>query len=53
MELAVDFTIRQLLLHVQCVSELEAPGNSGVSSSETLVWVPNNKLCARLRLVGD
>ena len=53
MELAVGVTIRQLLIHLFCTSEFEAPGNSGVSPSEALLWVSNDKLCARLRMVGD
>ena len=52
-KLAVGVTLRQLFLHVQCVSEFETPGNSGVSSSEALFYVHNDKLCAKLRLVGD
>ena len=53
MELAVGVTIRQLFLHVQCAKEFEAPGNLSVSPSETFRWVPNDKLCARLRLFDD
>ena len=53
MEFAVGVTIRQLLIHLHCTSEFEAPGNSGVSPNEPLLWVPNDKLCARLRMVGD
>ena len=53
MELTVGVTIRQIVLHVQCASEFEAPGKSGMSPSEARFWVPNDKLCARLRLVGD
>ena len=52
MERAVDVTIWQLLMHAQCASEFKAPGNSGVSLSEALFWLPNDKLCARLRLGG-
>ena len=53
MKLAVGVTIRQLFINLYCASEFEAPGNSVVSPSEALLWVPNDKLCARLRLVGD
>ena len=53
MELAVGITIWQLLIHLYCASEFEAPGNSGVFPSEALLWVPNDQLSARLRLVGD
>ena len=52
MELAIGVTIRQLLLHLNCSSEFEAPGNAGVSAGELLLGVPNDKLRARLWLVG-
>ena len=52
MELAVSVTIRQLLLHLHCASEFEAPGDTGVSSGESLLGVPNDKLRARFWLVG-
>ena len=47
MELAVGVTIRQLLFNLHCSSELEAPGDAGVSSGELLLGVPNDKLRAR------
>ena len=53
MELAVGVTIRQLFLHVHLASKFEAFCNSGVFLSEPLLWVPNDELCARLRMVGD
>ena len=52
MELAIGVTIRQLLLHLNCASEFEAPGDAGVSAGESLLGVPNDKLRARLWLVG-
>ena len=51
MELAIGVTIRQLLLHLNCASEFEAPGDAGVSEGESLLGVPNNQLRARLWLV--
>ena len=52
MELASGVTIRQLLLHLNCASEFEAPGDAGVSAGESLLGVQNDKLRARLLLVG-
>ena len=52
MELAVGVTIRQLLLHVQCAIEFEAPGNSGVFPGESLLATLDDELRAWLRLVG-
>ena len=52
MELVIGVTIRQLLLHLNCASEFEAPGDAGVSANESLVAMPNDKLRARLWLVG-
>ena len=52
MELAIGVTIRQLLLHLHCASEFEAPDDAGVSSDESLLGVPNDKLRARLWLVS-
>ena len=52
MELAIGVTIRQLLLHLNCSSEFEAPGDAGVSAGESLLGVPNDMLRARLWLVG-
>ena len=52
MKLAVSFTIRQLLFNLHCASEFEAPCDAGVSSGESLLGVPNDKLRARLWLVG-
>ena len=46
-------TIRQLLLHLNCTSEFEAPRHAGASPSESLFSVPNDELYPRLRLVGD
>ena len=52
MELAIGVTISQLLLHLNCASEFEAPGGAGVSAGKSLLGVPNDKLHARLWLVG-
>ena len=52
MELAIGVTIRQLLLHLNCASEFQAPGDSGVSARESLLRVLNDKLHARHWLVG-
>ena len=52
MELAIGVTIRKLFLHLNCASEFEAPGDAGVSAGESLLGVPNDKLRARLWLVG-
>ena len=52
MELAVSVTIRQLLLHQYYASEFEAPGDASLSSGESLLGVRNDKLRARLWLVG-
>ena len=52
MELAIGVIIRQLLLHLNCASELEAPGAAGVSAGESLFGVPNDKLRVRLWLIG-
>ena len=52
MELAIGVTIRQLLFHLICASEFEAPGDAGVSSRESLHELPNDKFRARLWLVG-
>ena len=52
MELAVSVSIRQLLLHLHCASEFEAPGDAGVSSGESLIGVSNDELRTRLWLVG-
>ena len=52
MKLAVSVAIRQLLFHLHCASEFEALGNAGVSLGESLFGVPNDKLRARLWLVG-
>ena len=52
MKLAVGVNIRQLLLHLYCASVFEAPGDAGVSSGKSLLGVPNDKLHARLWLVG-
>ena len=52
MKLAVSITIRELLFHLHCASEFEALGYASVSSSESLIGVPNDKLRARLWLVG-
>ena len=52
MELAIGVTIRKLFLHLNCAIEFEAPGDAGVSAGELLLGVPNNKLRARLWLVG-
>ena len=52
MKLAISVAIRQLLFHLHCASEFEALGYAGVSSGESLFGVPNDKLRARLWLVG-
>ena len=52
MELAVGVTISQVYLHVHCASDFKAPGDAGVLSGESLLWVPNYKLRAILWLVG-
>ena len=52
MELAVSVTIRQLFFHLQCASEFEAPNDAGVSSGESLLGVPNDKLRSRPWLIG-
>ena len=52
MKFAVSVAIRQLLFHLHCASEVEALGDAGVSSGESLLGVPNDKLRARLWLVG-
>ena len=52
MKLAVSVAIRQLLFHLHCASEFEALGYAGVSSGESLLGEPNDKLRARLWLVG-
>ena len=52
MELAIGVTIRKLFLYLNCASEFEAPGDAGVSTGESLLVVPNDKLRARLWLVG-
>ena len=46
-EIAVRFTIRQLLFHFDSSCEVEAPGHAGVFLGEPLIKVPNNKLCTR------
>ena len=48
MKLAVSAAIRQLLFHLHCASEFKALGDAGVSSGESLLWVPNDKIRARL-----
>ena len=53
MKLAVSVAIRQLLFHLHCASEFEALGDAGVSSGKSLFGVSNNKLRARLWLVGN
>ena len=53
MELAVGVTIRQLLHHLHCASEFEAPSDAGVSSDKSLLGVTDDKLRARLWLVGQ
>ena len=50
MELAVSVTIRELVIHLHCVSEYEAPGYAAVSLYESLIGVPNNKLRTKLWL---
>ena len=52
MELAIGVTIRQLLLYLNCTSKFEAPSDTGVYAGESLLGVPNDKLRARLWLVG-
>ena len=52
MKLVVSVAIRQLLFHLHCASEFEALGDAGVSSGKSLLGVPNDKLRARLWLVG-
>ena len=52
MELAVSVTIRLLLLCLHCASEFETPSEAGVSYGESLLGVLNDKLRARLWLVG-
>ena len=42
MELAIGVTIKQLLLHLNCASKFEAPGDAGVSAGELLLGVPND-----------
>ena len=42
MKLAVSVTIRQLLFHLYCASDFEAPGGAGVLSGESLLGVPND-----------
>ena len=44
MELAVSVNIRQLVLHLHCASEFEAPGDPSVFSGKSLFRVPNNML---------
>ena len=52
MKLAIGVTIRQLLFHLNCATEFEAPGDASVSAGESPLRVPNDKLHARLWLVG-
>ena len=52
MEIAVGITVRQLLLHLHCASEFEAPCYANTSPSESLLVVPNYKFSTRLWLVG-
>ena len=51
MKIAVSVAIRQLVFHLHCASEFEALGYAGVSSGESLLGVPYDKLRARLWLV--
>ena len=52
MELAIGVTTRHLLLHLNCASEFEAPGDAGVSAGKSLIGMPNYQLRARLWLVS-
>ena len=52
MKLAVSVAIRQLFFHLHCASEFEALGYAGVSSGKSFLGGPNDKLRARLWLVG-
>ena len=52
MELAVGITIRQLLLHLYCASEFEAPGHTRTSPGESLLGALNYKFRPRLWLVN-
>ena len=52
MKHGVSVTIRQLFLYLYCASKFTAPRDEGVFSGEALHEVPNDKLCARLWLVG-
>lgn len=48
-KLAIGVWIWELLLHVYCANELEAPGHANVFPGESLLSVPDDELHARLR----
>lgn len=52
MELAFGVTSRQLLLPIHYASKFEALNHAGLSLSEALLWVRDDELRARPRLVG-